>query len=62
MKETKTFWIIWIFFAIGVICFYHVIGMFSNIDIGKSVILTLSILLPAIPIYYFLKSNNKNKH
>jgi len=62
MSRTTGFWIIWFTFTCGVILFFYEIGQLENIDFGKSIILTIIILVPAIPIKYFVKSNNELFH
>ena len=58
MSRSKGFWIMWSTYCIGIICFFYIIGLLDNVDIGKSVILTLFIILPAYPIKLWIKSNN----
>jgi hypothetical protein len=62
MNRLIGFWVIWITFTFGIICFYYAVGMLDSVDIGKSIILTISVMLPVIPIKSFVKSNNELFH
>lgn len=58
MSKNKAFWLLWIFFVLLVIFSFYFMGELKSVDFGKAVILTLASLMPAYPIYCFVKSND----
>ncbi len=59
MSKKKAFWFIWLLLSSMIICFFFVIGVLDRIDFGKSIILTIILLLTAYPIKRFVKSNEE---
>ncbi len=59
MSKKIAFWFIWLLLSSIIICFFFVIGVLDSIDFGKSIILTIILLLPTYPIKRFVKSNEE---
>ncbi len=56
-KKTKAFWIIWSMLSSVIIWTFYEEGILNDMDFGKSILLTIFILIPVIPIKLYIKSN-----
>ncbi len=59
MSKKTAFWTMWITTSCGITWFFYIIGVLDSIDLGKSVILTIILLLTAYPIKRFINSNTE---
>ncbi|GHE83637.1 hypothetical protein [Thalassotalea profundi] len=58
MNKKKAFWTMWVTATLFIIWFFFVIGELKQMDLGKSIILTIVLLLVAIPIYFWIKDHH----
>ena len=58
MNKKKAFWTMWLTVTLFIIYFFFVAGELKQMDLGKSIILTIIPLIVAIPIYFWVKSND----
>jgi len=57
ISKTHGFWAIWITLALFIVWFFWVNGILQNMDLLKSFIITVVLLLPVYPIKRFVSSN-----
>jgi uncharacterized membrane protein YhaH (DUF805 family) len=58
MSKKKTFWSMWICITLSVIIAFYLNGELEQVDLGKSIILTIIPLAIAYPLYRWVKSND----
>ncbi len=59
MSKNKAFWVIWLSLSSMIVWFFYIIGVLERIDFGKSIILTIILILTAYPIKRFVKSSEE---
>ncbi len=59
MNKKSAFWMIWVGYTIGMIIFFYQIGVHDHVDLGKAIVLTIIVLLPAYPIKLWVNSSTE---
>ncbi len=62
ISKTSGFWAIWITLTLFIVWFFWTIGVLENMDLTKSFIITVILLLPVYPIRQFVHSNSDLFH